>query len=738
MPLPILGTRRLGSALLIVVLATTGLVLTGRARAAEAAPTATRKWDREIPGAVVRGSSPLAVDLDGGGQDVVFGSYNGNVYALHGSDGSFVGGWPQNTGYQVWSSPSAADVDGGGPEVFVGTGLADRALPPGHFFSFAANGATRWRFTGTDTDNPQQAVQASGAIADVNTDGTPDVVFGTIGHTMHNLTATTGSQNGGWPVQNDDSSFSTPALADLNGDGQTDIIVGHDASPGGYIDHKGGLLRAVTGTGTELWRRYFNDIVYSSPAVGDLDGDGRLEIAVGNGDYWQRVEPGGGHSDSTRFFLLNADGSTRWSKDTGYITTGSPALADVNGDGRRDIVLGTWSANSGRIFAWDVNGTQLLNQDSPDRGAVLGSITTADVNADGAQDLLVPTGAGVYVINGRNGSRLLDLGPIGEIAYQNSPLATDVDGNGVLDIIIAGTRASNNAGFVQRYEISGGVLGARGWHTFHGDARRTGSLTNPTLNQSFCGPSGSGGYWMVARDGGIFAFCDAQFRGSMGGKPLNAPIVGMASTKDGSGYWMVASDGGIFAFNAPFYGSMGGQPLNQPIVGIARTPSGNGYWMVAADGGIFAFGDAPFFGSMGGKPLNKPIVAIAAHPGGNGYWMVASDGGIFAFGAPFHGSMGGKPLNQPIVGMTPNGDGSGYWMVASDGGIFAFNVPFRGSMGGQRLNQPIVGMSRNPEGNGYRLVASDGGIFSFGAPFFGSTGHLRLNQPVVGMAVPAL
>ena len=50
---------------------------------------------------------------------------------------------------------------------------------------------------------------------------------------------------------------------------------------------------------------------------------------------------------------------------------------------------------------------------------------------------------------------------------------------------------------------------------------------------------------------------------------------------------------GIFAFgDAGFYGSMGGNPLNQPVVGIASTPDGKGYWEVASDGGIFAFGDA--------------------------------------------------------------------------------------------------------------------------------------------------
>ena len=75
----------------------------------------------------------------------------------------------------------------------------------------------------------------------------------------------------------------------------------------------------------------------------------------------------------------------------------------------------------------------------------------------------------------------------------------------------------------------------------------------------------------------------------------------------------MAADGGIFAFgDARFYGSMGGTPLVAPVTGMAPTADGHGYWMVAADGGIFAFGDAPFFGSMGGRPLNDPVVGMVA------------------------------------------------------------------------------------------------------------------------------
>jgi hypothetical protein len=264
--------------------------------------------------------------------------------------------------------------------------------------------------------------------------------------------------------------------------------------------------------------------------------------------------------------------------------------------------------------------------------------------------------------------------------------------------------------------------------------------TSPALLQNVVssGPAATGGYWLVASDGGIFSFGKAGFFGSTGAMTLNKPIVGMASTPDGKGYWLVASDGGIFAYgDAAFFGSTGAKTLNKPIVGMASTPDGRGYWLVASDGGIFAYGDAGFFGSTGAKTLNKPIVGMASTPDGKGYWLVASDGGIFAYGdAAFFGSTGAMTLNKPIVGMASTPDGQGYWLVASDGGIFAYgDAAFFGSTGAKTLNKPIVGMSASPDGRGYWLVASDGGIFAYGdAAFFGSTGAMTLNKPIVGMA----
>jgi hypothetical protein len=195
-------------------------------------------------------------------------------------------------------------------------------------------------------------------------------------------------------------------------------------------------------------------------------------------------------------------------------------------------------------------------------------------------------------------------------------------------------------------------------------------------------PTGRGA-WVCDANGSVYAFGDATFYGSMGGKRLNKPIVAMAARPDGGGYWLTASDGGIFTFgSARFLGSTGAIVLNQPIVGMASTPTGRGYWLVARDGGIFSFGDARFFGSTGAIVLNQPIVGMASTPTGRGYWLVARDGGVFTFGdARYRGSAVGRAeLTAPVTGIASTPTGAGYWVLDSAGLAFTFgDAPVFGS-----------------------------------------------------------
>jgi hypothetical protein len=102
----------------------------------------------------------------------------------------------------------------------------------------------------------------------------------------------------------------------------------------------------------------------------------------------------------------------------------------------------------------------------------------------------------------------------------------------------------------------------------------------------------------------------------MGGTRHNQPVQSLVPDPDGAGYWLVASDGGVFAFDAPFRGSLGSVTLNRPVTGMVAF--GDGYLMVAEDGGLFNFSDRPFSGSLGDRPPARPVVAVAApasHPG---------------------------------------------------------------------------------------------------------------------------
>ena len=224
----------------------------------------------------------------------------------------------------------------------------------------------------------------------------------------------------------------------------------------------------------------------------------------------------------------------------------------------------------------------------------------------------------------------------------------------------------------------------------------------PVLTSGAAAPAGavgaspSTGYWMVASDGGIFAYGGARFFGSTGAVKLNMPIVGMAATPSGDGYWLVASDGGIFAFgDAGFYGSTGAIKLNKPISGMTPSASGHGYRMVATDGGIFSFGDAAFYGSTGGTALAKPIAGMAPTPSGKGYWLVGSDGAIFPFGDA--ASLGSASAMRSVAAVAPTPTGAGYWAVGPDGVLAAFgDAVDLGHPSG--LTRPIVGMAVLPAG----------------------------------------
>ncbi len=179
-----------------------------------------------------------------------------------------------------------------------------------------------------------------------------------------------------------------------------------------------------------------------------------------------------------------------------------------------------------------------------------------------------------------------------------------------------------------------------------------------------------GGYWIVFERGDVIGF-EAPSMGTVFGLDLAAPIVDAAPTPTGDGYLLVAADGGVFAFgDAVFAGSLpqvlGGAMPDAPVVAIVSDPDGIGYWLIAADGGVFSFA-APFLGSVPaalgpGRELSAPIVDADRY--GSGYVMAGADGGVFVFGdGEWFGSVPSvlperHDLPSPIVGIAAFDDPS--------------------------------------------------------------------------------
>ncbi len=137
----------------------------------------------------------------------------------------------------------------------------------------------------------------------------------------------------GWPVQTGGDIDSSPALGDIDGDGDLEVVVGS-------YDDKIWALNA-DGTNVTGWPVQTGGDIDSSPALGDIDGDGDLEVVVGSYD--------------DKIWALNADGTnvTGWPVQTGSGVFSSPALGDLDGDGRVEIVIGS---DDGYIYALNEKG----------------------------------------------------------------------------------------------------------------------------------------------------------------------------------------------------------------------------------------------------------------------------------------------------------------------------------------------------------------------------------------------
>jgi len=293
--------------------------------------------------------------------------------------------------------------------------------------------------------------------------------------------------------------WASPALGDIDGDGLPEAVFGTDSPPWGgddspVPDYSKATVWAVNGDGSSVpgWPVTTDNNIQSSPALGDIDGDEQLEIVVGSGDS----DEGG---NGKKVYAWNGDGSVvgGWPKSTGGDMQASPALGDLDGDGDLEVVIGCGTDSDPScnwLYAWNGNGDFVSGFPvSPPNNSWMGDTAQglpyppvlADYDGDGLVEiLLVHRGSfGVATVSSSGQSENdPDLKTV--FTLSSSPLVDDVDGDNYLEVVIGGSYQEilNSNGAVYIWDVNGNAYDAQPWPMFHQNIKRTGTQEQYTIS----------------------------------------------------------------------------------------------------------------------------------------------------------------------------------------------------------------------------------------------------------------
>ncbi len=393
-----------------------------------------------------------------GKREVVVSNDNQDLYVLSGSSSrvlaeihpDYPAGWPVRT----ISDPVVADIDGDGHLDIVSDDSAGVVCAFRYDSGTSTTSMTftkMWCHRMSDYMGDQTGADAGVAVGDVDGSG--------------KLVTFSNTEDKGLYAFNSDGSVrwksadyggnAGPLLTDLDGDGHKEIVFWGD----------GGEVRVRdASTGTPKWTFYSNKYVTPasisvSGSAADLDGDGKKELVYMARDAHDATNFSNDHA---ALFVLGYNGALKWWVHPSWTNPTSynhPVLADVNGDGKKEIITLDWNTIGHKPGNWEVTGSPHLFSYSWD-GRLLwkddiadpwsnDDVALADVTGDGVQDVLAIGTAnghdGVWYVNSRTGAFEQHV----DTAYGalRGPVIGDFDGSGKLSWALSIHSSSAGGGF---------------------------------------------------------------------------------------------------------------------------------------------------------------------------------------------------------------------------------------------------------------------------------------------------
>lgn len=298
------------------------------------------------------------------------------------------------------------------------------------------NGLTIWSYD-TYQQPPNGWIYSVAPISDINGDSIPEVLAG-LGSAANRAYCLSGADGERlWQYVGDDAVASIKSVGDVDDDGFDDAVFA-TLDYGRYLYCISG---ASEGYGTQLWRRYIGNNSYSLTTISDINDDGYRDVLTGT--WGNGLYAISGHSDSPY-------GTQIWNYPmTSYIMK-VVSCPDINNDGYEDILIGSWSDYVLAVSGSD--GSEIWQYYCGDDVWAVDFID--DVNGDSITDVAAGSFNGyVYIISGAD-AELLGQCYVGAKPFTIRGIS-DINGDGYNDIIVGTQLFGDTGGEV--ILVSGGV-----------------------------------------------------------------------------------------------------------------------------------------------------------------------------------------------------------------------------------------------------------------------------------------